>query len=70
MSQIAAAGLSTGLQYVLPTSATAETTVAQAVAGGYVDWWKSRRSANGECSAKPATSRLQCFYAGRCKLVQ
>eukprot|EP00882_Tetradesmus_deserticola_P030706 GHRQ01034602.1.p1 GENE.GHRQ01034602.1~~GHRQ01034602.1.p1 ORF type:complete len:333 (-),score=69.93 GHRQ01034602.1:74-985(-) len=49
LTQLAgAAGCLVGLQGVVANTAAAEElTVAQAAAGGFIDWWKSRRTANG-----------------------
>jgi hypothetical protein len=49
LTQLAGAvGCLVSLQGVNPNPAAAEElTVAQAAAGGFIEWWKSRRTANG-----------------------
>ncbi|KAF6262560.1 hypothetical protein COO60DRAFT_1293449 [Scenedesmus sp. NREL 46B-D3] len=49
LAQLAAsAGCLVGLQGAITNTAAAEDlTVAQAAAGGFIDWWKSRRTVNG-----------------------
>lgn len=49
LAQLAAsAGCLVGLQGAITNTAAAEElTVAQAAAGGFIDWWKSRRTVNG-----------------------